>query len=159
VLELQACARFVLEVLLTSADKDGVTWVSAKEIASVTPRSAHVPRYSLPSILRGLRQLRAAGLLSWQVVPALHRYPRRNRDGTRTEGAGKWTQGGGRTWVVDVQKLRSLRAPDDTGTTLAGSITHDRPGSITHDRPIEDHGSLSENLYKHAALVAELSGA
>jgi hypothetical protein len=30
---------------------------------------------------------------------------------------------------------------------------------IGMDRPIEDHGSLSENLYKHAALVAELSGA
>jgi hypothetical protein len=148
VLELQACPRFVLEVLLTSADKDGLTWVSAKEIASVTPRSAHVPRYSLPSILRGLRTLRAVGLLTWDIVPALHRFPRRNRDRSLTPGAGKWSQGGGRVWRVDVGKLRSLQASEDPGTTLAGSITHDRPGSITYDRPIKDHGSLSENLYK-----------
>jgi hypothetical protein len=148
VLELQACARFVLEVLLTSADKDGITWVSAKEIASITPRSSHVPRYSLPSILRGLRTLRAVGLLRWERVAPLHSFPRRNRDRSVTPGEGKWSQGGGRVWVVDVLKLRSLSEPDDAGTTLAGSITHDRSGSITHDRPIKDHGSLSENLYK-----------
>jgi hypothetical protein len=150
-LELQACARFVLEVLLTSTDAHGVTWVQAKEIASITPRSAKRPRYALPSVLRGLRQLRDAGLISWQRVAPLHRYPRRNADKSLTEGAGKWSQGGGRTWVVDVAKIVGLQTDAGPGMALAGSITHDRSGSITHDRSFRISGSPSENLKKDRA--------
>jgi hypothetical protein len=147
-LELRAATRFVLHVLLMAADGAGVCWVSARSIADMMPRSAKVTRYSLVTILRALRELRDLGLLSWERVAPFGRFP------SRGNKRGKWTQSGGRTWQLDLEKLRALpqlglRLPD-VGTELGGSITYDRSGSITHDRP-SDLSSPPEKLNRDPA--------
>jgi len=134
-LEMRAAARFVLEVLLTFADAEGVCWPSPRQIAQVTPRSGKVKRYSLPTVLRSLRELEAAGLLESRRVAPGHRYPAREGKGASARTV--WNQGlsthsGGRVFVVN---LAAFHTAGGKPPSHDRSITSDRSGSITHDRP------------------------
>jgi hypothetical protein len=135
-LQIQACAVRVLCLLLTTADDDGVSWVSPREMCSLLPRSGKVQRYSLPQVLRSLRTLRDLGLLVWDTVPAMGCFPARI-DGQAVARAGRFTESGGRIWRVVLEAVK--RAPIGTSPTsapsLLGAIMHDRPPPIMHDRP------------------------
>jgi len=147
-LRLQSCAQRVLEVLLTYADQDGVCWPQPDEIVQLMPRSARVDAYSMASVLRALRTLRALGYLEWVTIPPFGRFPGRQR-GKRVWRGGRATSSGGRVWHIVLEKLRAhpLTRPSlsNAGTELGGAITHDRPRSITHDRPSDPWFSLREN--------------
>jgi len=135
-LPLQACARAVLALLLTTADADGVSWVSPREMTRRIPRSGRVRFYSLPQVLRALRQLRDAALVVWDSVPAMGRFPR-HVDGVAVARAGRFTVSGGRVFRVLVDVLRNLAIPktNGAGTALARAIIGDQGTPIIHDPP------------------------
>lgn len=135
-LRLQACARSVLALLVALADPQGVSWISPREITRRLPRSGKVVSYSLPQVLRALRQLRDAGLLVWDVVPAMGRFPRR-LEGRTVARNGVYTVSGGRVWrvLVDELKRREILRSNGDGTVLARAIMHDRGTPIIGDRP------------------------
>jgi hypothetical protein len=150
---LQPAARFTLEILLTYADKDGIAWVSPREMARQLPRSHRAREasrtcpgggYALVSVERALRQLRAVGLLSWERVRPFARFPSRSRD-----TPGRQTSSGGRIWRVDIERLTGRARPQapknhtetapglrssTAGTESGGAITGDRARTITGDR-------------------------
>ena len=137
-LELRPAARFTLDVLLTFADRDGWCWPKVREIQAAAPRSARVKRYSEATIKRSLRELKAAGLLNWERIPAFGHYPGRpDRKGPAVGGAGEFTMSGGRAWRVNFAAIAAAanRRSATRGMPSAGEITSDPAGEITSDRP------------------------
>ena len=137
-LELRPAARFVLDVLLTFADREGWCWPKIREIQAAAPRSTRVKRYSEPTIKRSLRELKAGGFLNWERIPAFGHYPARpDRRGPAELGAGEFTMSGGRAWRVNFQAIADAadRRSATRGTPLAGRITSDHAGEITSDPP------------------------
>jgi hypothetical protein len=135
-LQIQACAVRVLCLLLTTADNDGISWVSPREMCHLLPRSGKVQRYSLPQVLRSLRTLRDLGLLVWDSLPAMSCFPARI-EGQAVAGAGRFTESGGRVWrvVLEAVKQAPISPSRPTASSLLGAIMHDRPPPIMHDRP------------------------
>lgn len=112
---LQASVRFVLDVLLAHAGHEGVVWHQPPELARLLPRSTVRKNYSLVQILKALRQLRALGLICWQVVPAFGRFPRRVGRGKASviqAGKGKFTLHGGRVFHVHLDALAGQIDPE-----------------------------------------------
>ena len=137
-LELRPAARFVLDVLLTFADREGWCWPKVREIQAAAPRSARVKRYSEATIKRSLRELKEAGFLNWDRVPAFGHYPSRpDRKGPAVMGSGEYVQGGGRVWRVNFTAIAAAadRRSATRGMPSAGRITSDHAGEITSDRP------------------------
>lgn len=135
-LELRACARWVLSILLTHADAEGRCWVQVPEIRRLARRSKNRKDYSKPSILRSLRELRDANLVAWDRVAPGDAFP-----GRRGE-EGRSTKCGGRVWVLNLPVLRG-NAPPGTpvpcvGTKDGGGVPDRSPmidrRSIMHDR-------------------------
>ena len=153
--ELQACAVRVLALLLTTGDKDGVSWVSPREMTRLIPRSGRVPWYSLPQVRRALRQLRDKGLIEWQRVAPLRSYPARI-DGQTVPGKGLFTTSGGRVWKVHVERVcaQEFSKGKRAGTPVAGWIIGDPPPPIIHDPP-SDLSSPSEKLKSDPAPPPE----
>jgi hypothetical protein len=131
-LRLTAGARFLLSTLLSFADADGVCWPQIRELARIIPRSGRREAYSEDHVMTAARQLRTAGLVTWERILPGGRYP-----------SGIRTQSGGRQWQIDLAKL----CGDEAGTSRASrndrSIVHDRSRSIVHDRS-SDLSSPSE---------------
>lgn len=145
-LQIQACAVRVLCLLLTTADDDGVSWVSPREICRLCPRSGLVKAYSLAQVLRALRQLRDLGLIIWDRVPPLSCFPARV-EGETVPARGRFTSAGGRIWRVMLDTLRTapISPNPTTARAVLGAIMHDRSGAITHDRP-SDRSDLRSDL-------------
>jgi len=145
-LQIQACAVRVLCLLLTTADDDGVSWVSPREMCRLLPRSGKVKVYSLPQVLRSLRQLRDLGLIVWDRLAPMTCFPARV-EGVTVAAQGRFTSSGGRVWRVMLDTLRT--APVSSNLTTArpvlGAIMHDRSGAITYDRP-SDRSDLRSDL-------------
>lgn len=135
-LQIQACAVRVLCLLLTTADDDGVSWVSPREICRLCPRSGRVKAYSLAQVLRSLRTLRDLGLLVWDSVPALSCFPARI-EGRAVAGRGAFSTAGGRVWRVclDAVKHAPISSSAPMAQRVLGAITYDRGTPIMHDRP------------------------
>lgn len=135
-LQIQACAVRVLCLLLTTADDDGVSWVSPREMCNLLPRSGKVQRYSLAQVLRSLRTLRDLGFIVWDRVPALSCFPARI-DGQAVAEAGRFSESGGRIWrvVLEAVKKAPISPLAPMVRSLPGAIMHDRTPPIMHDRP------------------------
>ena len=99
-LKLPASWRFVLSLLLIYADDDGISWAKPRQIAIVVPRSAVRPQYSLAQVLRALRGLRAAGLITWQYIRPFGRVGR-----TKSNPSGFFSSSGQRVWRVELARL------------------------------------------------------
>lgn len=153
---MRAGARFVLEVLLTDADVEGLCWRSPREIAAITPRSAKRPRYSLATVLRSLRELDEAGIVSTRRIAPGERYPRREGKGAKARaiwGQGPSTQSGGRVFVVNLDTFQNgaARRPPPPPESHDRPITYDRGTPITHDRPSDRPSDPSRNKKDPAA--------
>jgi hypothetical protein len=171
-LHLRPCARAVLHALVALCDGEGVTWYSPRALARLCKRWAPGrSHYSLPAVLRALRELREAGLLAWERLATWERYPN-----------GRKTPTGARVWRLDLEAIdreadhgRSLppgrrvatssevpparlAAIDEAaaqalevadveslGTDDARSIISETGGSITGERPL-DRALPSEEL-------------
>jgi hypothetical protein len=173
-LEVQASVRFVLELLCTFADKDGLCWMSPRELAAMLARSERCKRYKLPTVLKALRQLRTMGLVSWVVVRAWGRFPGRDPLTKRAvENEGRFTTSGGRVWRVNLAKLGLLPMParklPRAGTGSVGAILQDRPRTILQDRPsdplissgdlkITDPAPLDRGAARPSAAVETIDG-
>ena len=145
-LQIQACAVRVLCLLLTTADDDGVSWVSPREMCRLLPRSGRVKVYSLPQVLRSLRTLRDLGLIVWDRLAPMTCFPAR-LEGETVASRGRFTTSGGRVWRVMLDTLRTapLSLNQSTAQPVLGAIIHDRSGAITHDRP-SDRSDLRSDL-------------
>jgi hypothetical protein len=114
--EVPAAARFILHVLLATADDEGVSIVKTQTILDLMPRSARCTRYTLRTLERMLVLLRAMGLLSWTRIKPLGWYPRCGALPPRK------TSSGGRVWQLNLPVLRGTAPPLSlVGTVLAGS--------------------------------------
>ena len=157
-LELRPAARFTLDVLLTFADRDGWCWPKVREIQAAAPRSARVKRYSEATIKRSLRELKAAGLLNWERIPAFGHYPGRpDRKGPAVGGAGEFTMSGGRAWRVNFAAIAAAadRRSATRGMPSAGKITSDPAGEITSDRPSESVSRFARNCETRSRARAD----
>ena len=120
-LRAPAAAVRLLHVLLTSADDDGITWWSVPRIREAMPRSARRTAYDKRTIQLAAVWCRRAGLLTWDRVMPLGRYPRRNKEGKAVLGCGPRTFEGGRVWRLNLPALRGEGFPlSSDGTVSAG---------------------------------------
>lgn len=180
-LDLRAGAARVLAALLTFADRDGWCWPKPRELARIVKKSGNRERgdaagasYSLPTIKRSLRELRAAGFLTWERIAPLGHFPSRpDRNGPAVMGAGEWTSSGGRAWRVDFAAIeaaagrgypkpppkRPRPGPDKgPGTGSAGEITSDPSTEITGD-PSSDQSPLGDFVtLDHGRPLPALAG-
>jgi hypothetical protein len=111
-LEMRASDVRLLLIMVRYADSDGRMWMQLEELARQTKRSAFrrldrdpdtATSYAPNTLRVCVRNLRAAGLLAWDYVPPLHRYP------SRTPGKpGRFTASGGRVWYVNLAALEAL---------------------------------------------------
>jgi hypothetical protein len=121
-LQAPAAVRFVLHVLLTHADVDGVCWTGIDTIREAMPRSAARKVYHRRTVELALVAARRLGLLTWTRVPPLSRYPAPDRSTHRAVmGKGRWTQSGGRIWRLNLPALRGQAPPlSNVGTESGG---------------------------------------
>lgn len=149
-LPLQACARFVLSLLLCYSGGEGASWRDVARMASITPRSGKVGAYSLAHFRRALRQLRDAGFVRWDRILPLHRLPRRTSPGTIARNQGERTYFGGRVFWVNIERLRQFRMYlEGGGIDIAGWIMGDPSGWSVND-PSSDQFSSSKRSNNHA---------
>lgn len=149
-LPLQACARFVLSLLLCYSGGEGASWRDVSRMAAITPRSGKVGAYSLAHFRRALRQLRDAGFVRWDRILPLHRLPRRTSPGTIARNQGERTYFGGRVFWVNIERLRQFRRYlEGGGIDIAGWIMGDPSGWSVND-PSSDQFSSTKRSNHHA---------
>jgi hypothetical protein len=93
-LEMQACAVRVLELLVGLIDSDNKCWLQDDEIATALPRSAKRTTYSRAHVRRVLRDLHAVGIVRWKTLKPGDKWPN-----------GKRVEDGGRIFEVNMDAL------------------------------------------------------
>jgi hypothetical protein len=180
-LTLRAGTVRTLWVLLSTCDADGIGWLKPTKVLSMMPRSdagaltgrgsegtrrAFEQGYKVVTVLRGFRELKDAGFLSWTRVKPLHRMPgRANRKAPAVLGTGERTFTGGRCYRVELSALRE--ALKQEGGPLARDVldrSQKPPSMIDPDRspvidpdgsPVIDQDHGSSNLEKNRITARE----
>lgn len=177
-LRRRAAGERLLHVLLCVSDKQGRSWLYPRNLAAMMVRAANAGHgterdfgvtYSLPTVLRELRALRADGFLQWEPVPAWGCFPGRGDDGELVPGAGPETYSGGRVMTLQLAALREALREDDAGHEVRkGRSLNDRgPRSPVIGAPrspviappdLSPHGELNVSRGEAAACARAPSG-